>query len=136
MEKYESKQVKIAKPDSAIYGAISDFNHFTPVLRDHVEEWQVDGDSCSFKFKGFAVRIKMVEKVPCECIKLTGDDGSPFEFFFWIQLKGLAPDDTRMKLTLHIKLNMMMKMMIGKKLAQGMDQIAEKMAEAFNNAPI
>ena len=40
--------------------------------------------------------------------------------------------DTRMRLVLHAKLNMVMKMMIGSKLQQGLDQMAEQMAKAFN----
>ena len=136
MEKYISKQVKINKPDAAIYTVMSDFNHFTPILQDQVEDWQVDGDTCSFKVKGFTVRLRMLEKTPYDCIKLTGDEGSPMEFVFWIQLKSLAPDDTRMRLTLHVELNLMMKMMLGSKLAKGIDDIAEKIAFAFNNAPI
>ena len=135
MEKYESKQVKINKPDSAIYALLSDFNNFTPILKDQVDNWQVDGDSCSFTVKGITVTLNMVEKTPYSSIKFSGEEGSPFEFFFWIQLKGVAPDDTRMRLTLHANLNMMMKMMLGKKLEKGIDDIAEKIAEAFNAAP-
>ena len=41
-----------------------------------------------------------------------------------------------MRLVLHVKLNMMMKMMVGGKLASAMDQIADRIAEAFNNAPV
>ena len=41
-----------------------------------------------------------------------------------------------MRLVLHIELNMMMKMMIGGKIREAMDQIADKIAESFNNAPI
>ncbi|MCD7962638.1 MAG: polyketide cyclase [Rikenellaceae bacterium] len=135
MEKYESKQVKINKPASMVYMSISDFNNFTPMLQDKVDDWNVDGDTCSFKIKGFPARLRIMEKTPCECIKITGDEGSPFEFFFWIQLKQIADNDTRMKLTMHVKLNMMMKMMVGKKLEKGIDEMAEKMAEAFNNIP-
>ena len=134
MEKYVSKQVRINRSDASIYTLLSDFNHFTPLLRDKVDGWTADADTCSFQVKGFTARLKMVEKTPYSCIKLTGDDGSPFEFFFWIQLKGLAPDDTRMRLTLHAKHNMMMKMMVGSKLQKGLDDNAEKIAEAFNHA--
>lgn len=135
MEEYVSKQVKINKPDQVIYTLLSDFNNFTPMLQGKVENWKVDGDTCHFKAKGFQISIRMIEKTPYSCIKLTGDDGSPFEFVFWIQLKGVAPDDTRMRLTLHAKLNMMMKMMVGKKLQKAMDQIADQLAMAFNMTP-
>ena len=63
-----------------------------------------------------------------------GDDdaSAPLDFTFWIQLKQVGDYDTRMRLVLHAKLKMVMKMMIGSKLQQGLDQMAEQMAKAFN----
>ena len=49
-----------------------------------------------------------------QTIKIVGGDGGvPMDFAFWLQLKEVAPYDTRMRLVLHIDLNMMMSMMIG-----------------------
>lgn len=131
MAEYKSKQVRINKPDEAIYAVLSDFGNFTPIVADKVEEWNATVDRCSFKAKGFTVKLRMVEREPYRLVKITGDD-LPFEFFFWIQLKSVAPDDTRMLLTLRAELNMMMKMMIGGKLQKGLDEMAEKIAAAFN----
>ena len=47
----------------------------------------------------------------------------------------MAPYDTRMRLVLHIDLNMMMRMMIGSKIQGAIDQIAEALAKSFNAAP-
>ncbi|MDE6483306.1 MAG: SRPBCC family protein [Rikenellaceae bacterium] len=131
MAEYKSRQVRINKPDEAIYAVLSDFGNFTPIVADKVEEWNATEETCSFKVKGFTVKLRMVEREPNKLVKITGDD-LPFEFFFWIQLKSVAPDDTRMLLTLRAELNMMMKMMIGGKLQKGLDDMAEKIAAAFN----
>lgn len=136
MEKYESKHVRIRRPAETVYNVLSRFDHLTPILSQHVEEWEADENSCSFKAKGFPVKLRIVEKEPFKLVKVTGEDGSPMDFTFWLQLVGVAPDDTRMRLVLHVKLNMMMKMMVGGKLASAMDQIADRIAEAFNNAPV
>jgi carbon monoxide dehydrogenase subunit G len=135
LEKYESKQVRIHRPDRMIYNLLSDFNNFTPMLEGKVEGWRVDGDRCSFSVKGFSLSLRMVEKTPYTTVKISGDEGSPFEFTFWIQLVKVDENDTRMRLTLHANLNMMMKMMLGKKLEQAMDQIADQIATAFNMSP-
>ncbi len=132
MEKYESKQYKIALPAENIYRVLSDFSNFTPIIGDKVECWQATENSCSFRAKGFNLRLDIIDKVPFDYIKVGSGEGSPMNFTFWIQLKQLAPDDTRMKLTLHVELNMMMKMMIGGKLREGIDRIAEQIANAFN----
>lgn len=128
MEKYESRQQQIRRPAEQIYSVISDFNNFTPVVQGHVEDWTADETSCSFKVKGMTMRLRMVDKVPNDYVKVTGDERSPLDFIFWIQLKQVGDYDTRMRLVLHAKLNMVMKMMIGSKLQQGLDQ----MAKAFN----
>ncbi len=135
LEKYVSKQVKINRPDWMVYNLLSDFNHFTPMLEGKVDGWRVEGDSCSFTVKGFSLTLRMVEKTPYTTLKIGGDEGSPFEFVFWIQLVRVDENDTRMRLTLHAELNMMMKMMIGGKLEQAMDRIAEQVAMAFNMTP-
>ncbi len=119
-----------------VYGLLSDFTNFTPILADKVEGWQATADNCSFRAKGFAMGLRIVEREENKLVKITGDDGSPFDFALWIQLVEVAPADTRMRLVLRVKLNMMMKMMLGKKLETGIDQIADQIAETFNQAPV
>lgn len=85
MERYESKHVQILQPASMIYGVLSDFNHLTPVLGDKVEGWSATTDTCSFKAQGFQINLQMVEKVAPKLIKVTGAEGSPMDFTFWLQ---------------------------------------------------
>lgn len=131
MEKYESKQQQIRRTAEQIYSALSSFNNFTPIIQDRVEEWSADDNVCSFKVKGMPVRLKMVEREPNKTIKIQGDEGSPIDFTFWLQLKEVAPYDTRMRIVVHAELNMMMRMMIGKKLQGAVDQMAEAIAMAM-----
>ena len=136
MQEYTSKQVQIRRPVGMIYGLLSDFTNFTSILADKVEGWQATPDSCTFRAKGMNVGLRIVERDENKLVKIEGEDGTPFEFMLWIQLKEMAPADTRLRLVLHIKLNMMMKMMIGGKLQSGIDQIADQIATTFNNAPV
>lgn len=132
MTEYTSKQVRINKPDTLIYDTLSDFSNFTPILKDRVEQWCADDTCCSFKAKGFTLKLKIIEKQPCHVIKITGEE-MPFEMFFWIQLHRVDSNDTRMKLTSHVKLNPMMKMMLGKKLEKGINDMADHIAATFNS---
>ena len=78
----------------------------------------------------------VVSRFDNKTIKIVGGDGGvPMDFAFWLQLKEVAPYDTRMRLVLHIDLNMMMRMMIGSKIHGAIDQIAEALAKSFNAAP-
>ena len=135
MQEYTSKQHRILRPAEQIYAAISRFDNLTPALADKVEEWRADEETCSFKAKGFTVKLRMDERVAPKHVKIVGDGGVPMDFAFWIQLHKVSDSDTRLRLVLHAELNMMMKMMIGGKLQDAVDQIAEGIARAMNGAP-
>ena len=136
MQEYISKQQQVLRPAEQIYAVISRFDNLTPALADKVEEWQATEDSCSFKAKGFTVKLRMEEREPGKYVKVVGDDGGvPMDFAFWIQLQEVSAADARLRLVLRIDLNMMMKMMIGNKLQGALDQIAEGIARAMNAAP-
>ena len=132
MEKYESKQQQIRRSAEQIYSALSSFSNFTPMLADKVEEWQATDDECSFKVKGMKMALRIVDREPNKTIKIQGADSNPMDFTFWLQLKEVAPYDTRMRIVVHAELNMMMRMMIGKKLQGAVDQMAEAIATAMN----
>ncbi len=133
MQEYISKQQQILRPAEQIYAAISRFDNLTPALADRVEEWQADEERCSFKAKGFTVKLRMEERVEAKHVKIVGDEGGvPVDFAFWIQLHEVSAADTRLRIVLHAELNMMMKMMIGSKLQGAVDQIAEGIAKAMN----
>ncbi|MFI3318675.1 MAG: polyketide cyclase [Rikenellaceae bacterium] len=133
MQKYESKQHQILLPAEQIYTLISSFENLTPALAGKVEEWEATPERCSFKAKGFKVRLKMEERISPKHVKVVADEGSgiPMDFAFWIQLHSASPYDTRFRLVLHAELNTMMKMMIGGKIQSGLDQMAESVAGAF-----
>ncbi len=134
MNTYESKIVSIKRLDQDVYQTLSNFNNFTPFSQQApIENWQADEDSCSFDVKGMKdVGLRIIDREPYKTIKFTGNEKIPFEFFVWIQLKQVAPYDTRMKITVKAKLNMMMKMMVGSKLQEGIDTMADHIAKAFN----
>ena len=136
MQEYISKQHQILRPAEQIYAVISRFDNLTPALADRVEEWQATEERCSFKAKGFTVKLRMEERIGPKHVKIVGDEGGvPMDFAFWIQLHKVSDTDTRLRVVLHIDLNMMMRMMIGSKLQGAVDQIAEGIARAMNAAP-
>ena len=106
----------------------------TPAIQDKVEEWEATEDSCSFKVKGMKVSLRIAEKIENKQVKIVaGEGGLPIDFCFWIQLKEVAERDTRIRMVLHAELNMMMKMMIGSKIQEGLDQAVVGLATALNS---
>lgn len=70
MQEYISKQQQILRPAEAIYAAVSRFDNLTPAVADRVEEWQADEEHCSFKAKGFTVKLRMEERVEPKHVKM------------------------------------------------------------------
>ena len=134
MEKYESKQKQINHPAALIFPIISRLDLMTPAIQDKVEEWEATPDSCSFKIKGMKVGLRIAERVENKHVKIVADEGGiTIDFSFWIQLKEVAERDTRVRMVLHAELNMMMRMMIGSKIEEGLNQAVEGLATALNN---
>ncbi len=134
MKTVESKVVSIKRLDEDVFKVLSNFQNFTPYAQAaKLENWQAGEDWCRFDAQGIRdAGLQIVEKEPNKTIKFTGNDKIPFEFFVWIQLKQVAPYDTRLKITLKANLNMMMKMVIGSKLQAGVDGLADQIAMVFN----
>lgn len=131
---YTSPQHTIYHPARVVYQTLSSFANFTPILADKVEGWQATQDTCSFKAQGFNVALEMVERKENELIKVApaAEGGIPFEFAFFVQLKEITPTETRLRVVLDAQMNMMIKMMIGNKLQEAVDKIAEQIAQSFN----
>lgn len=92
MQEYISQQQRILRPARMIYDLVSRFDNLTPALADRVEEWRADEDTCSFKAKGFTVKLRIAEREAPKTVKIVGDDGGvPMDFSFWLQLKEVAP---------------------------------------------
>ena len=133
MQEYISKTVAIQRQAEDIYNFFSDFAKFAELVpRDQIEDFRATTDECTFTVKGVGMGLQILNREPFSMIKYMGIGKLPFEFLFWVQLKQLAPYDTRMRLVLHAKMNMMTKMLLKGKLQTGLDAFAEQVAAGFN----
>ena len=132
--KYESKITSAPYTAEQMYRVLSNLQNIERVRdlipKDKVQELEVEPDRIRMKVDGLAQKISfvIVDRIENDTIKF-GAEGIPMEANFWIQLKELAPNDTRIKLTLKADIPMMFKMMIGSKLQTGLDQAAEMLAQ-------
>ncbi len=126
--------MQVNRPVSQLYGLFSDFRQFEAMIpKDKVEDFEATENECSFTVKPLGkTGLRIVDKEQDKVVKFGPNGKSPFEFFLWVQLKSLAPYDTRLRLTLRAELNFMMKTMLGKKLQKGIDGFAEQIAAALN----
>ena len=137
MTTYESDIKTISSGEEVVFGILSDLNNLQKYqehipITDKVKNLQFDTDSCSFVVDVFGkVGFRIIEREPFKTIKLTSEN-APFQVDVWIQLKEIAENDTKLKLTMKAELPTMIKMMVDKKLQQGINEIAEILAKALS----
>lgn len=136
--KYESKIGQIPYNDQMVYAVLSNLNNlqrFTDAIpKDKVKELEITTDAIRMKIDGLAQKftIRIVEKEPYKTIKF-GVENLPMEANLWIQLKQVAEQDTRIKLTIKADIPMMFRMMFEKKLQQGLDQAVDMLCQVPYN---
>ena len=132
--KYESKITSAPCSAQQIYRVMSNLQNLERVRdmipKDKIQEMEIEPDRVRIKVDGLAqkITIAIVDRIENDTVKF-GAEGIPMDANFWIQLKELAPNDTRIKLTVKADILMMFKMMIGKKLQDGLDQAADMLAQ-------
>ena len=112
-----------------VFAKLSDLNNLA-ILKEKlpaesgVSEMTYDRDTVSFSVNPVGkITLRIVERVEYKTIKLEAEN-SPIAFNLWIQLVEKAENDTKLKVTLKAELPMMIKMMLGSKLQNFIDQFA------------
>ena len=132
--KYESKIGKIPYNDQLVYSVLSNLENLQRFMdaipQDKVKELEITPDAIRMKIDGLAQKftIRIVEKEEYKTIKF-GVDNLPMDVNMWIQLKQVAEQDTRIKLTIKADIPMMFRMMFEKKLQQGLDQAVDMLCQ-------
>ena len=132
--KYESKITSAPSSASQIYRVLSNLENLERVRQfipqDKVQEMEISADRVRMKVDGLAqkITIAIVDRIENDTVKF-GAEGIPMDANFWIQLKEVSPTDTRIKLTVKADIPFMFKMMVDKKLQQGLDQAADMLAQ-------
>lgn len=127
--KYESKIQSIPASAAQVYSVLSNLKNLDRVKdlipQDKVQELEIEEDAVRMKVDGLGQKIciRIVDKIENDTIKF-GAENIPMQMNFWIQLKEVTPQDTRVKLTLKADIPMMFKMMLNKKIQQGIDDAA------------
>jgi len=137
MVKTESRIGIIKESDEKIFQFLADFNHFKSLIpADKIKDFESSGDTCRFTVEGIGeLGLKVIEKDPHKLIKIGSDETTPFEFLMWIQIKELGERDSRMRITVEVKINPMMATMIKKPLKTFVDTLIDQ-AEKISYDPL
>lgn len=141
--KYVSEVKTIPHNQQVVFNYLSNFENLGTYLNSgllekitekipqvRITDFESNRDSCKFNITGFGLaEIKIVDRDPFKSIKVESSGGLPLSFTFWIQLLPVDAYQTKMRLTLHAELSMMIKMMAGNKLEEGINQLAETLSK-------
>jgi len=152
MAKYESEIKFIPQATcEQVYAKLSDLETFRPIIDnaannpmiaeklkeagqdpaqlEKLKEVELSSDQIIFPVPMLGnMELHIVEREENRCIKLqTG--ASPIDATLWIQVLPVSAGGSKMRLTLKADLNMMMKMMVGKKLEKGINNAADMLAQ-------
>ena len=129
MEKFVSRVTSSPLPAQFLYTHLSSLQGLSQLVNiPEVENVQATDDTCTFTAKGMSVGLQVVERVPYSTLKYQAMPASPFPFTFWVQLKEVSANDTRLRLTLHAQIPLMLRLMLKGKIQKGLDEMAERLA--------
>ncbi|MDD3194580.1 MAG: SRPBCC family protein [Paludibacter sp.] len=137
MTTYESDIRTISSNEEVVFGLLSDLNNLQLLkdderVQEKLKDLTFDTDSCSFTVDMLGnIGFRIIEREPSSTIKMEVFN-VPMQLNFWIQLKQVAENDTKMKLTLKADFPAMIKMMVDGKLKEGINTIAGYLADGLN----
>jgi carbon monoxide dehydrogenase subunit G len=143
VNKYVSDVKIIDHNEQLVFNYLSNFENLSAYLNSgliekitekvpqiKITDFESNQDSCKFNITGFGVaEIKIVKREPFKTVKVESSGSLPLSFTFWIQLVPIDEYTTKMRLTLHAEMSMMIKMMAGNKLEEGINQLAETLSK-------
>lgn len=137
MTTYKSDIKTIYSNEDIIFNTLSDLTNLEklkdiPEASDKLKNAEFSKDNCTFHVDGLGkIGFRIIEREPHKTIKFESEY-IPITMHVWIQLKQVAENETRMKLTLKADLPTMVKMMVDKKLKEGVNVIADVISAALS----
>lgn len=132
MSKYESGVKQIPHPQTAVYNTLSDLNNIERIKdripADQVKDLAFDRDSVSVNVPPVgSIKLRIIDRDEPKCIKFETEN-SPVPFNLWVQLLPVTETTCKMRVTVKADIPLFLKPMIGNKLQDGVDKIADALA--------
>ncbi|MDD7455043.1 MAG: hypothetical protein PUK70_02150 [Bacteroidales bacterium] len=122
-----SKHGIVSKQPAELYMAFADLRNFLQFIPEvNRGDVTADYDTITATVQGFKIGIMIKERTPYSRIDFI-DDGAPFQFNGSLHFDAAASDPykTDFYIEFSADLNLMMKMLLGKKLKEGMDKVVD-----------
>jgi carbon monoxide dehydrogenase subunit G len=140
--RYVSDIKVINNNQEIIYNYLSNFENLSKYVNEgllekmteqvpqlQISNFESDADSCRFQISGMGqAEIRIIEREPTKNIKIGSSGSMPVGITFWIQLLPTSAYETKLRLTLDADMSIMIKMLVNKKLEEGINRLADMLA--------
>ena len=131
--KFESSVKQIPYSQEAVYQNISDLRNLEKVRdrvpEDKVSDFSFDEDTVSLNVPPVGeLKLRIIERDEPKCVKFETAQ-SPVPFNVWIQVLPVTDTTSKMKVTVKAELNPFIKGMVSGPLQDGVEKIADALAQ-------
>ena len=135
--RFESSVKQIPYPQQAVYDMLSNLENISKVMdrvpADKIKDISFDRDHVSMSVDPVgAIKLSVCEREEPKCIKFQTEK-SPVPFYVWIQMLPVTDTTSKMKITAEADLNPFIKTLVQKPLQDGVEQIADGLAQIQYN---
>ena len=120
-------------PQQAVYDNISDLRNLEKVRdrvpEDKISDFSYDEDTVTLNVPPVGeLKLRIVEREEPKCVKFETVQ-SPVPFNVWVQVLPVDDNNAKMKVTVKAELNPFIKSMVEKPLQEGVEKIADALAQ-------
>ena len=135
--RFESSVKQIPYPQQAVYDMLSNLENISKVMdrvpADKIKDISFDRDHVSMSVDPVgAIKLAVCEREEPKCIKFQTEK-SPVPFYVWIQMLPVTDTTSKMRITAEADLNPFIKTLVQKPLQDGVEQIADGLAQIQDN---
>ena len=131
MTNIQSETKRVSYSPLSIYNFVRDFKNFESLLpQDRVENFKVDGDSCSFRIKGMTdLGLKISDSVEASRINMVSHGKVPFAFKMDVLISEVSTDESDVHIEFEGDINSFMKMMVEKPLTNFFNMLVDRLSQ-------
>ena len=131
--KFESSVKFVPYSQQAVYDNISDLRNLEKVRdrvpEDKISDFSFDEDTVSLSVPPVGeIKLRVVDREEPKCVKFEAVQ-SPVPFNVWVQVLPVDEQNAKMKVTVGAELNPFIKSMVEKPLQDGVEKIADALAQ-------
>lgn len=136
MALYQSKTITVNKPFEEVYGKVSDLKNLEQfrdrIPKEYTVNFECDTDYVQFRVAPVGDLLLRIVERGADKIRLNVEK-LPFKAEISMNIGNVSPSETNIQLVLDADIPFFVKHIVGNKLEEGMDKIADILTLSLNN---